>query len=765
MASEFTVQCQSCGTIYNDLQDVCPYCGELQPDSSESAPPAAAQIVVELPPQQNPPLEEWPEEDPEEELPDPEFDEPALDEDDPALVEAGGLEQYLYPQAYQPHEDPYDQMVEDDPYLDDMADDDPYLEEVYEEDYLPEQALASPVFYDYGDQEEDTVDPAPPPVTGRFTWLRLLSGCLGMFLCVGLIYGSIGLLAVRAGLQERAIIVQTDSEEHFQKGQQHLDDNSIDLAVAEFEMALSINPNFPEARQALREAQQIVLARPTPTSETRSAAATEIFSKAEELITQENWSEAVEALLQVRDLDPQYQAPRVSRGLYTANYNLGHQLLRPEQATEALAAFEQALAERPDDAEAKAEQVKLSVYLEGVAAEANDKEKAIELFYELYQEDEGYLDVEERLIETYEALGDELLEAEEWCLAEVQYTEAHALQTGEALQDKLDDVAERCQNAPLAQAVTTTPRARPGTASSGAAAEATPAAADFDPPAQTQTPPTTTKALPANGSGSGAIFFSDFNPQDERWEILAVPAGGGTPEFVVADAVMPAVSPSGQLLLYRSELGNAEGLHALNLLTGEKTRITTVREHILPRWGGDDLQFLFVAQEGGTGRWLIQRNFADGKSDSAILQDGRTPDWNGQAIVYQGTDPQGNNPGIYLVPFGGGESTRLTNHESDRAPVFSPDGTQVVYMSTRDGNWNIYTASAQGSAPRQITTHPGNDGLPVWSRDGSQLAYVSDMGGSWGIYTISANGGTPVKVTEWDGNRHPDWLLAQIDWR
>jgi Tol biopolymer transport system component len=288
-------------------------------------------------------------------------------------------------------------------------------------------------------------------------------------------------------------------------------------------------------------------------------------------------------------------------------------------------------------------------------------------------------------------------------------------------------------------------------------AEATPAAADFKPPVQTVTATITSKTTSTRGASSNAIYFSDYNSHDQRWEILAIPAGGGTPQLVVADAVMPAVSPNGQLLLYRSELGNAEGLHAINLTTGEKTRITTVREHILPRWGGDNLQFLFAAQEGATRRWLIEQNFADGKSNSIILQDGRTPDWSGggQTIAYQGTDPQGNNPGIYLVPFGGGEATRITNHESDRSPTFSPDGSQIAYMSTRDGNWNIYTVNSAGSTPRQITTAPGNDGLPVWSPDGSRLAYVSDMDGSWAIYTISAAGGTPVRVTDWDGSQHP----------
>jgi serine/threonine-protein kinase len=229
---------------------------------------------------------------------------------------------------------------------------------------------------------------------------------------------------------------------------------------------------------------------------------------------------------------------------------------------------------------------------------------------------------------------------------------------------------------------------------------------------------------------------------------------------------MPALSPNRQLLLYHAELRDSEGFHVLDLTSGEDRRITLRPHHILPRWGGNNAAFIFVAEEPGTGRWQIQQGFADGKSDPIILHDGRTPDWSpdGSTIAYQGTNPQGNEPGLYLVPFGGGEPRRLTDHESDRTPIFSPNGSQLAYMSTRNGNWDIYTISTAGSSPRQITTNSSSDGLPTWSPDGSRIAYVSDAGGSWAIYTIPAGGGTPTKVTAWDGTRHPDWLVAQIWW-
>jgi serine/threonine-protein kinase len=229
---------------------------------------------------------------------------------------------------------------------------------------------------------------------------------------------------------------------------------------------------------------------------------------------------------------------------------------------------------------------------------------------------------------------------------------------------------------------------------------------------------------------------------------------------------MPALSPDGKLLVYHSELKEAEGFHIFDLTTGEDRRITILKRHILPRWGGDSKQFLFVAKEPQTGRWQVHQGFADGRSDPIIVRDGRTVDLSSDnsLIAYQGTAPDGNDPGIYLVPFGGGEATRLTNHESDRAPAFSPNDSQLAYMSTRNGNWDIYIISAAGSVPRQITTAPGQDGLPVWSPDGTQLAYVSDADGSWGIYVVDIDGGTPVKISEWDGLNRDDWLLTQIWW-
>jgi len=61
----------------------------------------------------------------------------------------------------------------------------------------------------------------------------------------------------------------------------------------------------------------------------------------------------------------------------------------------------------------------------------------------------------------------------------------------------------------------------------------------------------------------------------------------------------------------------------------------------------------------------------------------------------------------------------------DTNPEWSPDGQQVAFESTRDGDAEIYLARIDGSDQRRLTVNPGSDTSPVWSPDGTRIAYVS----------------------------------------
>jgi tetratricopeptide (TPR) repeat protein len=630
------------------------------------------------------------------------------------------------------------------------------------------------------DQELPVSDLQPPR---RWPLRRALGGCLLAFACIVLIYLAIGGAAVYQGLQERTVLNQQEAAIHYQRGLDHMKAGEYDLAIAEFEHTLRLDPSHREARDALRDAKTIALAQPTPTSATLNEAQIAILNEAEALVQAQQWPEATQRLLQLRDLSPDFQTQRVSELLYTSNFNLGLQQVQAGQIDEARHSFEQALAERPNDPEAGRQADLASLYGSAQATWGAKWPDAINYLEQLYTLAPNYLDVKDRLYQAYEMYGDALAAEESWCLAERQYGQAAQLQPGTAIQAQWDEAVRLCR----------TPTVTPGTAVTPSTASVTGTA-------------TVTATAPITGSrntqlaspgleSSGDILFSRFNEKNAQWEIVSVTPGKGSPAVILSNATQPAASPNGQLLLYHTENKASEGLHVLNMTTHNDTRVTTFREDVTPDWAPDNLRFVFPSQRSGDRRWQIYLDWADGKGQAVILTAGRSPAWSpdGTTIAYQGSDAQGNNPGVYLVSAQGGPAARLTNGESDRAPAWSPacataglaapvatetatattamtptgvpaaSGCRIAFMSSQSGDWEIYTAVVPGGATQRLTTSPGNDGLPTWSPDGSQIAFVSDRGGSWGIYVMPAAGGEAVKVADW-GKEHADWLVERITW-
>lgn len=357
---------------------------------------------------------------------------------------------------------------------------------------------------------------------------------------------------------------------------------------------------------------------------------------------------------------------------------------------------------------------------------------------------------------------------EAWCLAELQYKEAILLKPSSAEQAKWDEAGRLCRMP------TPTPTIPGRTASPAITSTATVTA--------------TSGSAQTTLSASGSILFSRFNDKDMEWEIVAVAPGGDVPAVILSDATQPATSGSGQLIAYHAELDESEGIHVFNVATGKDVRATTFREDVTPDWAPDNLRFVFPSQRSGDRRWQVYIGWADGKGDPVPLVEGRTPAWSpdGTLIAYQGTDRQGNNPGLYLIGVEGGPAIRLTGSESDRAPAWSPECAQgvpavdngtsaspsrdsaasdcrIAFMSSKDGNWEIYVVEVLSGTLKRLTTSRGNDGLPTWSPDGRLLAFVSDRDGRWGVYITPARGGDAVKVADW-GEEHADWLVERIAW-
>lgn len=58
-----------------------------------------------------------------------------------------------------------------------------------------------------------------------------------------------------------------------------------------------------------------------------------------------------------------------------------------------------------------------------------------------------------------------------------------------------------------------------------------------------------------------------------------------------------------------------------------------------------------------------------------------------------------------------------------------PEQGKIVFVSDRDGDFEIYTMNLDGSGVTNITNHPANDWFPAHSPDGRQIAFASDREG------------------------------------
>ena len=106
---------------------------------------------------------------------------------------------------------------------------------------------------------------------------------------------------------------------------------------------------------------------------------------------------------------------------------------------------------------------------------------------------------------------------------------------------------------------------------------------------------------------------------------------------------------------------------------------------------------------------------------------------------------------IWVLDAAGGSAKRLTDDLQDATrPRWSPDGTQLVFQSYRDGNYHLWTIRADGSDLRQLTEGRRDHREPHFTPDGKAIVFSSDRGGtgSYGIHRLDVASGTITVLTD-----------------
>jgi TolB protein len=108
------------------------------------------------------------------------------------------------------------------------------------------------------------------------------------------------------------------------------------------------------------------------------------------------------------------------------------------------------------------------------------------------------------------------------------------------------------------------------------------------------------------------------------------------------------------------------------------------------------------------------------------------------------------------------KSIKTFTYVVDYEPFWSPDGRQIVLISSRHGGMKVHVMDASsvnhGSDMRQLTIGEAEDDAPAWSPDGKKIGFVSIRGGVSQIFAINADGTDARQLTKGNAeNIHPTW--------
>jgi dipeptidyl aminopeptidase/acylaminoacyl peptidase len=111
-------------------------------------------------------------------------------------------------------------------------------------------------------------------------------------------------------------------------------------------------------------------------------------------------------------------------------------------------------------------------------------------------------------------------------------------------------------------------------------------------------------------------------------------------------------------------------------------------------------------------------------SDPQISPDGK---WVAYSIATPNYDANHLVKDIWIVAVAGGDSRQLTHDGTAERARWSPDGSQIAFLSSRDGAAQVYSMPVARGDARKVTSLSTGADNELWSPDGKWIAFVSTV--------------------------------------
>jgi len=263
------------------------------------------------------------------------------------------------------------------------------------------------------------------------------------------------------------------------------------------------------------------------------------------------------------------------------------------------------------------------------------------------------------------------------------------------------------------------------------------------------------------GPLEGKITFQ--SNRNGNFDIFVMNADGSNVTQLTSnpfDEYLPLFSPDGSRIVF-ARCGFICQVVVINA-DGSGERVVT--DDGFPGAWSPDGNRIALGGAAGTGIEGIYVVNADGSGLVRVLDPDFITDWSPdgrQLMIVSGRD---GDLELYATPLDGSLVTKLTDNTADdnAGTGWSPDGSSIVFNSNRGGaGQDVYVMNADGSGVTQLTPNDGfDDDGPVWSPDASQIAFESNRAGDEQIFVMNVDGSDVRQLTFDPGviNTGPHWI-------
>lgn len=231
-------------------------------------------------------------------------------------------------------------------------------------------------------------------------------------------------------------------------------------------------------------------------------------------------------------------------------------------------------------------------------------------------------------------------------------------------------------------------------------------------------PPGVVVMDPQPSPDGSKIAFVVANYQDGTGDIFTMRRDGTSVTQLTFDPELddqPTWSSDGSRIAFRSFrtlaggniwMMNADGSNQVNLTPDP---LPATIENSRPAWSPDGTRIAYASNEGGTyDIWTMKHDGSNALRLSATADLDTEPAWSpdGQSIAFRRTLTSGGSD-LFIVPFAGGNALQLAMPGEQRLPVWTPDGSRLVFVNhaTVSARPDLYSMTPDGGDVRPLVTN------------------------------------------------------------